>query len=74
PGETAKVKAYIKPSDKAIAGDYVVNISASTPEAYSSADFRVTVKTSALWGWIGVLIIALVGAGIYYLFRRFGRQ
>ena len=74
PGESATAKAYIKASGKAIAGDYVVSLKAQTPEASDSADFRVTVETSALWGWIGVLIIALVVAGIYYLFRRYGRQ
>lgn len=74
PGEIATVNAYIKASDKAISGDYAVNIRAGTPEVSDSVDFRVTVKTSALWGWIGIFIIALVGAGIYYLFRRFGRQ
>ncbi len=74
PGESATINAYIKSSGKAIAGDYVVNIKAQTPEVFDSADFRITVKTSALWGWIGILIIALVGAGIYYLFHRYGRQ
>lgn len=74
PGESATAKAYIKASGKAIAGDYVVSLKAQTPEASDSADFRVTVETSALWGWVGVLIIALVVAGIYYLFRRYGRQ
>ena len=74
PGESATAKAYIKASGKAIAGDYVVSLKAQTPEASDSADFRITVETSALWGWIGVLIIALVVAGIYYLFRRYGRQ
>jgi len=74
PGESTTVKAYIKASGKAIAGDYVVNLKAQTPEASDSVDFRITVETSALWGWIGVLIIALVVAGIYYLFRRYGRQ
>ncbi len=74
PGESATVKAYIKASGKAIAGDYVVNIKASTPEVADSVDLRVTVKTSALWGWVGILIIALVVAGIYYLFRKYGRQ
>jgi uncharacterized membrane protein len=74
PGESTTVKAHIKSSDKAIAGDYVVSLQAQTPEVSDSADFRITVKASALWGWIGVLIIALVGAGVYYLFRRYGRQ
>jgi len=74
PGEQGTAKAYIKASSEAIAGDYVVSIKAATPEVADTADFRITVKTSALWGLIGVLIIALVGAGIYYLFRVYGRQ
>ncbi|MEW5920228.1 MAG: NEW3 domain-containing protein [Bacillota bacterium] len=74
PGELATVNAYIKSSDKAIAGDYVVNVRAQTPEATDSVDFRVTVHTSVLWGWMGVLIIGVVGYGIYHLFRRYGRQ
>ena len=74
PGETTAVNAYIKSSGKAIAGDYVVSLKAQTPETSDSVDFRITVKTSALWGWVGVLIIALVGAGVYYLFHRYGRQ
>ncbi len=74
PGEKTTVQAYIKASSKAIAGDYVLNIHAATPEVSSNADFRITVKTSLLWGWIGVLIIFLVAYGVYYLFRRYGRQ
>ncbi|NMB42012.1 MAG: hypothetical protein GX996_08765 [Firmicutes bacterium] len=74
PGESTTMNAYIKTSDKAIAGDYVVNIKAQAPEASSNADFRIMVKTSALWGWVGVIIIVLVAAGIYYLFQRYGRQ
>lgn len=74
PGESATVRAYIKASNKALAGDYVVNIQASSPEVSDSVDFRITVKTSAWWGSVGILIIALVGGGIYYLFRRYGRQ
>lgn len=73
-GETAKVVATLKASDKAIPGDYVTTITASTPEVSSSIDFRVQVKTSVLWGWLGILIIAAVLAGIYYLFRKYGRR
>lgn len=74
PAESATVNVYIKSSGKAISGDYVVGIKAQTAEVADNADFRVTVKTSALWGWVGILLIALVAAGIYYLFRKFGRQ
>ena len=74
PGKSEKIKAKVTASDQAIAGDYVVSMEASTPEATSSADFRIQVKTSMIWGWIGILIIAGVIGGIYYLMRKYGRR
>ncbi|WP_202079811.1 NEW3 domain-containing protein [Caldalkalibacillus salinus] len=74
PGESETVRATITAGDNAIAGDYVVSMTANTPEASSSADFRMTVETSMLWGVIGVLIIGAVIAGVYYLMRQYGRR
>ncbi|MBO9610818.1 MAG: hypothetical protein J7639_33010 [Paenibacillaceae bacterium] len=73
-GQSAQVEATIKASGKSIAGDYVVQMTASSPEKSADAQFRVAVKTSMLWGWIGVIIILLVAGGIYYLFRKYGRR
>jgi len=73
-GESANLKAYIKPDEKAIAGDYVVQISAETPEASSSAEFRVMVKTSTLWGIVGIIVILLLIAGLYWTFNTYGRR
>ena len=74
PGESATVNATIKAADKAIPGDYVTRITARAPEVSANADFRITVKTSALWGWIGILIVLVVIAGIYSLIRKYGRR
>jgi len=73
-GETARVQATIKADNKALAGDYVVNMSAAAAGKSSEAPIRVAVKTSVLWGWIGVLIILAVVAGIGWLFRKYGRR
>lgn len=73
-GKSTEVTATIKADEQAIAGDYVVNMTARSPEATSEAQFRVAVKTSMLWGWIGVLIILGVIGGVYYLFRTYGRR
>jgi uncharacterized membrane protein len=73
-GETVDVKAYIKPESKTIAGDYVVQISANTPETTSSAEFRVMVKTSTIWGFVGVIIIILLVVGLYWTFNTYGRR
>ncbi|MEF2967045.1 NEW3 domain-containing protein [Paenibacillus sp. M1] len=74
PGESKQVQVSMKSSNKALAGDYVVSLSASSAAKSAGADLRVTVKSSVLWGWIGILIILAVIAGIYYLFRKFGRR
>ncbi len=74
PGGSATVYATIKPSKKAIAGDYAVTAEAKTPEASSKAAFRISVKTPLLTGWIGILIIIAAAGSVYYLFRKYGRR
>ena len=73
-GGSMTVTALVKASRKAIPGDYVVKMTARTPEVSSTADFRMAVKTSMLWGWLGILVIAAVLGGVYYLFRKYGRR
>ncbi len=74
PGDSVAVTATIKSSKEALAGDYVLGITASAAEKSTDVVFRVTVKTSVLWGWIGVLIVLAVLAGVYGLFRKYGRR
>ncbi|WP_248929825.1 NEW3 domain-containing protein [Paenibacillus hamazuiensis] len=74
PGASTQVVATIKADKKAIAGDYVVSMTAKTAEKSADASLRMAVKTSVLWGWIGILIIAAVIYGVYYLFRTYGRR
>ncbi|NLT95267.1 MAG: alpha-galactosidase [Clostridia bacterium] len=74
PGESRQVTATISASSKAIAGDYLVSLTASTPEVRSSADLRVTVKTSTLWGIVGLLIVLGVIFAVYKAFQTYGRR
>lgn len=73
-GETADVVANIRPSKNAVAGDYVVSVTASSGSASSSADLRVTVKTTRWWGLVGILIIVAAVAALYGVFRKYGRR
>ncbi len=73
-GEDKEIKAYVKPDSKALAGDYVVKLTASTPEDSSSAEFRITVKTSTAWGLVGGMLIIGLAGGIYYIFNKYGRR
>jgi uncharacterized membrane protein len=74
PGNSAQAAATIKADKKSLAGDYVTNIEAKTPEVNSKVAFRISVKTPILLGWIGILIIFAAIGSIFYLFRKFGRR
>jgi len=73
-GESTHVVASVKASKKAIAGDYMIKMQSKVPENISKADFRISVKTPMLWGWVGILIILLACGCVYYLFRKYGRR
>ena len=74
PGKTAEVYATIQADDKAIAGDYITNLEAKTPEVSSKVSLRVSVKTSTVYGWLGVLIMGGAVGMVYSLFRKHGRR
>jgi uncharacterized membrane protein len=75
PNATQQVTATITPAAKAIAGDYVVTMNAAGQGAASaSADYRVTVSTSTLWGIIGIAIIAAALIALSLAVMRFGRR
>ncbi len=74
-GATKNVKVTLSPSERAIAGDYQATIRASAAGGLSeSADFRITVLTSTLWGAIGIAIIAIALLVVVFAVARFGRR
>lgn len=74
PGEKAEVQAALTPSAKAIAGDYMTTFRASGEGASSSADFRITVRTSTLWGVVGLGLIAVALLVVVGAVARYGRR
>jgi uncharacterized membrane protein len=69
------VTAHIRPSGSAIAGDYVVTLSAATPDGVTEElQMRVTVQTSSIWWWVGLGLIAVVVIGLLWVFQRYGRR
>lgn len=75
PGGSLEVAATLRPADQAVAGDYVVGFSARPEEGRSSsADFRITVVTSTLWGIVGIVLIAVAVGVVSLAVGRFGRR
>jgi uncharacterized membrane protein len=74
-GGNQEVKVTLTPSDRAIAGDYQTTIRASAAGGLSeSANFRITVMTSTLWGAVGIAIIAIALLVVVFAVARFGRR
>ena len=73
-GDSREVNVTVKPSSKAIAGDYAVTLTASSGPASQNAQLRVTVETPTLWGWAGIILVVIVIGALGGLFSRLGRR
>ena len=73
-GATREVTAYVTPGENAMTGDYVTTITATNAETTASADFRVSVKTSTVWGAAAVAIIVVLVCILGVIFKKYGRR
>jgi len=75
PGEVREIKMEILAPPRTIAGDYLLSFTPNSADATAKpVEFRVTVSTPTLWGWLGVGIIAAVVLGLGVVFVRLGRR
>lgn len=73
-GQTRQVNVTISVPDKTIAGDYLTTFTVRNNYATTATSFRMTVKTSLLSGWIGLLVILAAVGLVYNLIRKYGRR
>jgi len=73
-GGQQKVNVLLTPGAQAIAGDYLLNISAIGDGVDQNVSYRVTVLTSTLWGVAGVGVILVALLVLVGAVGRFGRR
>ena len=74
PGKDAEVQALVTPSDKSLAGDYMVAVRANSRGESASSQFRITVNTSTVWGMVGAGVIGVALLLMLGAVARFGRR
>ena len=74
PGQAKEIKMEILAPDRTIAGDYALTVTANSADITKSTEFRITVSTPTIWGWIGFGIVGLVVLGLAAVFFRLGRR
>jgi uncharacterized membrane protein len=73
-GEVREIKTEILAPKRTIAGDYLLSVTSNSPDVNKSIEYRVTVSTPTVWGWIGFVIVILVVLGLGAVFVRLGRR
>lgn len=74
PEQQMDVTAVIRPSSRALAGDYSLSLTASAVGTSDSKTIRVTVETPTTWGLIGLLAIVAVLGGLGRVFVLYSRR
>ena len=74
PQSQATATATITAPPDALAGDYVITIRATSPNANDSIDIRTTVETSPIGYLIGIAVLVAVAIGLFFVFQRYGRR
>jgi uncharacterized membrane protein len=79
-GQEVTVTATITPSGDAVTGDYQITITGSAPgengtnAATNDLAMTFTVETSPIWLLAGIVLIIAILAGLFYVFRTYGRR
>ncbi|MDD4859143.1 MAG: NEW3 domain-containing protein [Dehalococcoidales bacterium] len=74
-GYASEIDVIVIPPRQVVPGDYMLTISSFGKEVGKrDIELRVTVLTPTVWGWVGVIIVLLVIAGLVFMFRQLGRR
>lgn len=74
PGDQREIEARVTPSRQAVAGDYMVTLKANGDSVSKSSEYRFTVRTSTMWGAVGIGVIAASLLVLVLAMMRFGRR
>lgn len=74
PGESADVALKIVPPGNIVASEYKITVKVTSDQTEVKDDFRVQVKEQSLVAVLGVILLAVIGGVVYYMFRKYSRR
>ncbi len=74
PGERATIHVTVIPPADIVAGEYKVIAQIKSDQAEGEDEFRIVVKEQSYVALLGLLVMAAVAAGLWYVFRKYGRR
>jgi uncharacterized membrane protein len=73
-GESQMFTMAVQPPGNIVASDYEVNVKVKSDQAMQEKDYRITIKTDSIIPYLGAGIIVLVLAGLFLIYRKYGRR
>ncbi len=74
PGERATVQVTVVPPADIVAGEYKVVALVKSDQDEVEDEYRIVVKEQSYVAVLGLLVMAGVVAGLWYMFRKYGRR
>jgi uncharacterized membrane protein len=74
PGERATVQVTVIPPADIVAGEYKVVAQVKSDQAEGEDEYRIVVEEQSYVAILGLLVMAGVVAGLWYMFKKYGRR
>jgi uncharacterized membrane protein len=74
PDEKSVVSIKVIPPANIVASEYKITVKVTSDQTEDSDEFHVLIKEQSFIAMFGVLVLGLVGGGVYYMFRKYKRR
>jgi uncharacterized membrane protein len=74
PEEKSVITIKVVPPANIVASEYKITIRITSDQTEKSDEFHILVKEQSMVAIFGVLVLGLVGGGVFYMFRKYKRR
>ena len=74
PEEKSVITIKVVPPANIVASEYKITVKVTSDQTEESDEFHILVKEQSMVAVFGVLVLVLVGGGVYYMFRKYKRR
>jgi len=74
PDEKSIISIKVVPPANIVASEYKITVKVTSDQTEESDEFHILVREQSMVAVFGVIVLVLVGGGVYYMFRKYKRR